>query len=70
VRAPDDYGFGRLGLDEILVVAMPQNGRSRRVIERLDIPRGPDEDFDHPNLPAGLLQRHVLYRLRSRAPRL
>jgi RimJ/RimL family protein N-acetyltransferase len=61
-RAALDYGFGRLGLDQIVAVTVPANWRSRRVMERLGMTRAPGEDFDHPRLPDGPLKRHVLYR--------
>jgi ribosomal-protein-alanine N-acetyltransferase len=61
-RAALDYGFGKLGLDEIVAVTVPVNWRSRRVMERLGMSRAPEEDFDHPRLPDGPLKRHVLYR--------
>jgi RimJ/RimL family protein N-acetyltransferase len=64
-RAALRYGFGNLGLDEIVAVTVPKNWRSRRVMERLGMSRAPAEDFDHPNLPEGALKRHVLYRLRQ-----
>jgi ribosomal-protein-alanine N-acetyltransferase len=61
-RAALDYGFGKVGLDEIVAVTVPVNWRSRRVMERLGMTRVPEEDFDHPRLPVGPLKRHVLYR--------
>ena len=64
-RAALDYGFGELGLDEIVALTVPANRRSRRVMERLGMTRSPEDDFDHPRLPAGPLRRHVLYRLRN-----
>jgi RimJ/RimL family protein N-acetyltransferase len=67
-RAALDYGFATLCLGEIVAVTVPANQRSRRVMERLGMTRDPAEEFDHPNLPAGPLKRHVLYRLRSPAP--
>jgi RimJ/RimL family protein N-acetyltransferase len=43
---------------------VPENLRSRAVMERLGMRRDPAEDFDHPALPDGhRLRRHVLYRL-------
>lgn len=68
-RAAIDYGFGKLGLDEIIAVTVPANRRSRRVMERLGMVHDPDDDYDHPNVPEGPLKRHVLYRLRNRGPR-
>jgi RimJ/RimL family protein N-acetyltransferase len=67
-RAALDYGFGKLGLAEIVAVTVPANARSRGVMERLGMIRQPADDFDHPNLPEGPLKRHVLYRLRHPSP--
>lgn len=62
-RAAVDFGFGELGLDEIVAMVAPANARSRAVAERLGMTRNPADDFDHPRIPEGPLQRHVLYRL-------
>jgi RimJ/RimL family protein N-acetyltransferase len=63
-RAVLAFGFGRLGLDEIVSLTVPANRRSRRVMERLGMGRSPGDDFDHPALPEGSpLRRHVPYRL-------
>jgi len=62
-QAALDYGFGKLGLTEIVAVTVPANWRSRRVMERLGMTRDPADDFDVPHLPEGPLKRHVLYRL-------
>ena len=64
-RAVLDYGFATLGLTEIVAVTVPDNRRSRRVMERLGMSRVEQDDFDHPNVPDGPLKRHVLYRLRA-----
>jgi RimJ/RimL family protein N-acetyltransferase len=64
-RAALDYGFGELGLSEIVALTVPANQGSRRVMERLGMTRVPEDDFDHPRLPEGPLKRHVLYRLRN-----
>ena len=64
-RAALDYGFGKLGLSEIVAVTAPANQRSRRVMERLGMTRVAEDDFDHPRLLEGPLRRHVLYRLRN-----
>ena len=62
-RAAAEHGFSG-GLREIVSFTVPENLRSRRVMEKIGMVRDPGEDFDHPNLPAGHpLQRHVLYRL-------
>jgi RimJ/RimL family protein N-acetyltransferase len=58
------FAFEQLGLDEIVSFTVPENLRSRGVMERLGMTHTPDDDFDHPILPAGHpLRRHVLYRL-------
>ena len=64
-RAALDYGFGELGLSEIVALTVPTNQRSRRVMDRLGMTRSPEDDFDHPRVPEGPLRRHVLYRLRN-----
>jgi RimJ/RimL family protein N-acetyltransferase len=59
-----NYGFEKLGLDEIVSFTVPANLRSRRVMERLGMAHSPAENFDHPLVAEGhLLRRHVLYRL-------
>jgi len=64
------YGFGELGLHEIVSFTVPANVRSRRVMERIGMVRDPLDDFEHPVLPPGdPLRRHVLYR-RAKGPRL
>jgi RimJ/RimL family protein N-acetyltransferase len=69
-RAALELGFGALGLDEIVSFTVPANVRSRRVMEKLGMSHRPDDDFDHPALPAGHpLRRHVLYRLARGAAR-
>jgi len=65
-RAALRFGFERLGLAEIVSFTVPQNVRSRRVMERIGLTRDPDADFDHPRvdpLEHPELVRHVLYRL-------
>lgn len=60
------FGFGELGLDEIVSFTSMANERSQRVMRRLGMVRTEEDDFDHPALPAGHpLRRHVLYRLRQ-----
>jgi RimJ/RimL family protein N-acetyltransferase len=64
-RAALAFGFGELNLDQIVSFTVPANLRSRRVMEHLGMTHNPEDDFDHPNLPAGHpLRRHVLYRIR------
>ena len=62
------FGFERLGLDEIVSFTVPANARSRRVMERIGMTRDPADDFDHPGLPVGHpLRPHVLYRITRRS---
>ncbi len=63
-RAALGFGFTRIGLIEIVSFTVPDNQRSRRVMERLGMTHDPNGDFEHPLLPEGHpLRRHVLYRL-------
>jgi len=63
-RAALAFGFERLGLREIVAFTTVANARSRRVMDKLGMRRAPDDDFLHPDLPAGHpLRPHVLYRL-------
>jgi RimJ/RimL family protein N-acetyltransferase len=58
------YGFGEMGLGEIVSFTVPDNVRSRAVMERLGMRRDPGGDFEMPTIPPGHpLRRHVLYRL-------
>jgi RimJ/RimL family protein N-acetyltransferase len=60
------FGFEQVGLDEIVSFTVPQNVRSRRVMERIGLVRDSAGDFDHPRVdPAAYphLVSHVLYRL-------
>jgi RimJ/RimL family protein N-acetyltransferase len=57
------FGFEKLGLHEIVAIAVPGNAPSLRVMDRVGLVRDEDGDFDHPRIEAGHpLQRHVLYR--------
>ena len=63
-RAALAFGFEKLALAEIVSFTVPGNQRSRRVMEKIGMQRRPEDDFDHPGLPAGhALRRHVLYRI-------
>jgi ribosomal-protein-alanine N-acetyltransferase len=58
------YGFGALGLTEIVANTAPANENSQRVMLKLGMTRNPADDFDHPRLSEGNpLRRQVLYRL-------
>jgi RimJ/RimL family protein N-acetyltransferase len=57
------YAFRELKLDQIVSFTVPENRRSRAVMEKLGLSHCASEDFDHPGLPDGhRLKRHVLYR--------
>ena len=57
-------GFDVLGLEAVVSFTVPDNLRSRAVMERLGMRRDPEGDFDHPALaPGHRLSRHVLYRI-------
>jgi len=60
------YGFDTIALEEIVSFTVPQNVRSRRVMERIGLVRDPSDDFDHPRVDPEAypdMVRHVLYRL-------
>ena len=60
------FGFEDVGLDEIVSFTVPQNVRSRRVMQRIGLVRDAAGDFQHPEVDAGRfphLVAHVLYRL-------
>lgn len=59
------FGFETLGLDEIVSFTVPENVRSRRVMEKIGMWHDAASDFAHPLLPPDhRLSRHVLYRIR------
>jgi RimJ/RimL family protein N-acetyltransferase len=67
-RAAVEFGFEELDLTEIVSMTIPDNVRSRRVMEKLGMTHDPADDFDHPRLPDWPLRRHVLYRLSAPSP--
>jgi RimJ/RimL family protein N-acetyltransferase len=63
-RAALEFGFGALGLEQIVSFTSRENVRSRRLMEHLGMSRDPEEDFEHPLVPEGSrLRAHVLYRI-------
>ena len=63
-RACLHFAFATLQVPEVVSFTVPDNLRSRRVMERLGMQRCAEEDFEHPRLPPGHpLRPHVLYRL-------
>ena len=64
-KASAEFALNDLQLEGIVAFTVPDNLRSRRVMERLGMTHSDAEDFGHPKLPEGhRLRRHVLYRLR------
>ena len=59
-----DHAFGSIGFQDVVAYTVPDNSRSRRVMERLGMAHDSAGDFDDPRLPVGdPLRRQVLYRL-------
>jgi RimJ/RimL family protein N-acetyltransferase len=64
-RAALQFGFERLGLNEIVSFTALGNARSRAVMRRLGMLEDP-YPFEHPSVPVGRpLRTHCLYRLGS-----
>jgi RimJ/RimL family protein N-acetyltransferase len=62
------FAFEVLGLEEVLSFTTVANANSRRVMEKLGLVHHPDEDFDHPRVPADSpIRPHVLYRITREA---
>jgi 3-dehydroquinate dehydratase/shikimate dehydrogenase len=58
-----DYGFGELGLEEIVSFTYEGNMASQRVMEKIGMTHDKKDDFAHPKLDKGhRLSKHVLYR--------
>jgi len=64
-----NFGFEQLGLNEIVSFTVPENTRSRRVMEKIGMTYSPADDFDHPALVEGRPRLHVLYRMTRRNER-
>ena len=56
------YGFGVMGLPEIVAVTTAGNLRSQTVMRRIGMTSDPAEDFDDPDVDEGPLRRYVVYR--------
>ena len=63
-------GYATEAAKACLADGFSEGGRSIAVMERIGMSRRPEDDFEHPALPAGHpLRRHVLYRIGAgRAP--
>lgn len=65
-RAAAKYAFEDIGLKELVSFTVPENMRSRRVMEKLGMTYDPEDDFDYPLLvESHPMRRHVLYRLKN-----
>jgi len=65
-RAVLHHAFQTLKLPSLVSFTVPQNQRSRRVMEKIGMVHDPGADFDHPRIPAGHpLRSHVLYRIQA-----
>ncbi len=63
-KASLEYGFQKLNLSEIVSFTVPQNLRSRQVMERLGMHYV--DEFNHPLLLRGhSLEKHLLYKIRN-----
>lgn len=62
------FGFGTLGLAEILAVTTAGNLRSQAVMSRIGMTRDHAGDFEDPTAPEGPLRPNVLYRIAAGAP--
>jgi RimJ/RimL family protein N-acetyltransferase len=59
------FAYQELGLTEVVSFTVPENVRSRRVMEKLGMTHDAVDDFDHPLPPEEhALRRQVLYRLK------
>ncbi|GGY10956.1 GNAT family N-acetyltransferase [Streptomyces hiroshimensis] len=58
-----EFGFGELGLSEILAVTTATNVRSQAVMRRIGMTYDPADDFDDLTVPDGPLRRNVVYRI-------
>lgn len=59
------YGFGGVGLSEVVSMTTIANVRSQRVMQRIGMSRDPADDFLYPNVATGSpIQPHVLHRIK------
>lgn len=59
-----DYGFNLLSINQIVAFTVPDNLRSRKVMEKIGMVQDIEGTFAHPKLPMNhRLSKHVLYRI-------
>ncbi len=65
-RAVLSFAFENLALDEVVSFTVPNNLRSRKVMEKIGMKRDSKDDFHHPLLSkSDPLSLHVLYKLKK-----
>lgn len=65
-KAALKYGFKTLNFKEIVSYTTLQNGRSKKVMEKIGMHHDPKDNFEHPKLPQGHpLSWHALYRIQA-----
>jgi RimJ/RimL family protein N-acetyltransferase len=65
-KAALDYAFKRLQLQEVVAFTVPDNIRSRRVMEKIGMIHDVDGDFMHPKVdPLHPFARHVFYSIKN-----
>lgn len=65
-KAVLDYAFEELKLVEVVAFTVPDNLRSRRVMDKIGMIRDEKGDFLHPKLdPKDRFAKHVLYRIQN-----
>jgi len=61
-----EYGFNKIGLDEIISFTAVGNAKSIRVMEKIRMKRDGNGNFKHPQLSENHpLSEHVLYRIKK-----
>lgn len=62
-----EFAWNDLGIQEVVALVVPENKKSRRVMEKLGMTHSPAEDFlhPHPKLKNTKLEKHTLYRISS-----
>jgi RimJ/RimL family protein N-acetyltransferase len=59
-----EYGFTKVGLEEIVSFTVPMNERSIKVMQKIGMSNTAEDNFLHPKLtPDHKLSSHVLYRI-------
>jgi RimJ/RimL family protein N-acetyltransferase len=63
-QATLDWVWANLDVDSVCAITSVGNHRSWGLMERLGMVRAPEDDFDHPHVPAdSALRPHITYRM-------